>query len=220
MSSSGVLKSYIASSILYNAQILPDILLCSTVLLAVLLANQSVMLLAVAAIGNQLLVSTIGRLMLRFSPDDAVIRSSMDMCTGGYIGKSWARLLGLGINDLWSPRAPSLYMSALGFFSGWGGAISQLYKEEIDAGIVSRTTIIACGVIMALIVLLAAIIRYKSGCESFVSMAGGLALGGMFGYFLAIALGFSTDRRATNLWGIPLLRDRINAGAAVYVCNP
>ncbi len=144
----------------------------------------------------------------------------MDMCTGGYIGKSWARLLGMEDNDLWSPRAPSLYMSALGFFGGWGGALSQLYKEEIDAGIVSRTTVIACGIIMLLLVLLAATIRGLSGCESIISMAGGLALGGLMGYFLAIALGFSTDRRATNLWGIPLLRDRINAGAAVYVCNP
>jgi hypothetical protein len=218
--SSSVLKSYIASSIFYNVQILPDILLCATVLLAVLLANQSVMLLAIAAIGNQLLVSTVGRLMLRYSPDNAVIRSSMDMCTGGYIGKSWARLLGMEDNDLWSPLAPSLYMSALGFFGGWGGALSQLYKEEIDAGIVSRTTVIACGAIMLFVVLLAAIVRASSGCESFVSIAGGLALGGLMGYFLAIALGFSTDRRATNLWGIPLLRDRINAGAAVYICNP
>jgi hypothetical protein len=209
---------YISAAIWYNLQVLPDILLCGILLLGILLANQSVLVLAAAAIGGQLLTSTVGRLMLKYSPDDAVIRSSMDMCTGGYIGKSWARLLGMDINGLWSPRAPSLYMSALGFFAGWGGALQQLYKEEIDAGIVSRTTMIACGVITGVIILLALIARYVAGCESVVSMAGGLVMGGVLGYFVAIALGFATDRRATNIWGIPLLRDRINAGAAVYVC--
>jgi hypothetical protein len=214
----GVWTAYIASAILYNLQILPDILLCGSLMLGILLANQSVLVLAAAAISSQILTSTVGRLMLKYAPDGAVIRSSLDMCTGGYIGKSWARLLDMGTNDLWSPRAPSLYMSALGFFAGWGGALQQLYKEEIDAGIVSRTTMIACGVITAVIILLALIARYAAGCESVVGMAGGLVMGGVVGYFLAIALGFATDRRATNIWGIPLLRDRINAGAAVYVC--
>lgn len=214
----GVWTSYISAAILYNLQILPDILLCSILLLGILLANQSVLVLAAAAIGNQLLTSTVGRLLLKYSPDDAVIRSSLDMCTGGYIGKSWARLLGIDANDLWSPRAPSIYMSALGFFAGWGGALQQLYKEEIDAGIVSRTTLIACAVITAVIILLALIVRYIAGCESVVGMLGGLVMGGVIGYFVAIALGFATDRRATNIWGIPLLRDRINSGAAVYVC--
>lgn len=214
----GVFQSYISASILYNLQILPDILLCGMLLLGVLLANQSVLLVAGAAIANQLFTSTVGRLMLKYSPDNAVIRSSLDMCTGGYIGKSWSRLLGVGVDDLWSPRAPSLYMSVLGFFAGWGGALQQLYKEEIDAGVMSRTTMIACGVIMAIIIAAAAIARWASGCESLVGLAGGLVMGGVVGYFGAIALGYATNRKATNIWGIPLLRDRINGGAAVYVC--
>lgn len=214
----GIYQSYISAAILYNLQILPDILLCGILLLGILLANQSILTLAGAAIGSQLLTSTVGRLMLKYVPDDAVVRSSLDMCTGGYIGKSWSRLIGVGVDDLWSPRAPSLYMSMLGFFAGWGGALQQLYKEEIDAGIMSRTTMIACGVIMAIIILAAATARWASGCESVVGLAGGLVMGGVIGYFGAIALGFSTDRRATNIWGIPLLRDRINGGAAVYVC--
>lgn len=214
----GVYTSYISAAILYNLQILPDVLLCGILLLGVLLANQNVLIVALAALSSQLLTSTVGRLMLKYAPEGAVIRSSMDMCTGGFIGKSWARLIGVGADDLWSPRAPSLFMSMVGFFSGWGGALAQLYKEEIDAGLVSRTRLIVCGVFMAIIVALAGVIRWSSGCESLASILGGLVFGGVFGYFVAIALGFSTDRRATNLWGIPLLRDRINGGAAVYVC--
>jgi hypothetical protein len=205
-------------AILYNIQILPDILLCGILLLGILLANQTVLILAAAAIGNQILTNTVGRLLLKYSPDGAVVRSSMDMCTGGFIGKSWARLIGVDINDLWSPLAPSLYMSALAFFAGWGGALQQLYKEEIDAGIISRNTLIACGVITMLVILVAVITRRASGCETLAGIGGGLIMGGVMGYFIAIALGFATDRRATNIWGIPLLRDRINGGAAVYVC--
>ena len=214
----GVWTNYISAAILYNLQILPDVLLCGIVILGILLANQSVLVLGAVAIGSQLLTSTVGRLMLKYAPDGAVVRSSMDMCTGGYIGKSWERLLGMDANDMWSPRAPSLYMSALAFFVGWGGALQQLYKEEIDAGIVSRSTVTACVVIMGITLLAAIIARYAAGCETIMNMVGGLVMGGVIGYFLAIALGFATDRRATNIWGIPLLRDRINSGAAVYVC--
>jgi hypothetical protein len=46
----------------------------------------------------------------------------------------------------------------------------------------------------------------------------GSIFGIAFGYLGAIALGYATDRRATNLWGIPLLRDRINNGSALYIC--
>lgn len=215
-----VITEYLSVGLTYNIQILPDILLCAILLLGILLANQSVLLVAAAAIGNQLLTSTVGRLMLRYDPDNAVVRSSIDMCTGGFIGKSWSRLIGVSADDLWSPIAPSLYMSALGFFGGWGGALQQLYKDEIDAGIVSRNTLISCGVVVLCIIIAAGILRYRSGCESAASLFGGLIMGGLMGYFVAIALGFSTDRRATNIWGIPLLRDRINSGAAVYVCPP
>jgi hypothetical protein len=214
----GFFQAYIPAAILYNLQILPDVLLCCILMLGILLANQNVLLLGGAAIVSQLLTMTAGRLLLKYSPDNAVIRSSLDMCTGGYIGKSWERLLNINANDMWSPMAPSIYMSALAFFGGWGGALQQLYKEEIDAGIVNRTTLIACSVIMLVVVAIGVLVRRASGCESWMSIVGGIIMGGMLGYFVAIALGFSTDRRATNIWGIPLLRDRINGGAAVYVC--
>ena len=51
-----------------------------------------------------------------------------------------------------------------------------------------------------------------------MAAVGGMAFGFLLGYLTAILTGYITNRRGTNVWGIPLLRDRINAGSAVYVC--
>jgi hypothetical protein len=81
-----------------------------------------------------------------------------------------------------------------------------------------RNTLIGLGVLTAVLVIITLIFRIGSGCESLLGAFGGLILGSLVGYLVAIVLGYITDRRITNLWGIPLLRDRINAGSAVYVC--
>ena len=60
--------------------------------------------------------------------------------------------------------------------------------------------------------------RYYGGCDTIVSILGGLLFGLSVGYFGYVALGYATNRRMTNIWGIPLLRDRINNGSALYIC--
>jgi hypothetical protein len=214
----GIFMDYIGATVFYNLQILPETLMTGIIVLAILLMNQSLVFLAAGAAGTQLLARAVGRIMMNMNPEQTHITTSLDNCTGGFIGKSWERLLGLDPDALWHPRAPSVYLATLGFFAGYGGAVQQLYKEEIDAGVVGRHTLIATSIISILLLLLAVAFRYFSGCETFLGAAGGLALGLAIGYFGAIALGFATDRRATNIWGIPLLRDRINNGSAVYVC--
>lgn len=214
-----VYKDYLAAAVLYNLQILPESLMCGMIVLAVVLANPALLSLTAGAAVTQLLTNTVGRLLMRYSPDGAVITSSLDACRTGFVGRSWERLLGHTPDQFWHPRAPSVYLATVGFFAGWGWALSQLYKEEIDAGVVSRSTVTGMGVVSFLILATAILFRLFSGCDSFLGAMGGAALGVAFGYFGAITLGYSTNRRATNIWGIPLLRDRINNGSAVYVCD-
>jgi hypothetical protein len=147
-----------------------------------------------------------------------VVRSSLDICTGGFIGRSWNRIFKLGTEHLWHPLAPSVYLSTVGFFVGYGAALAQLYKEELEAGMLPRGGVSACMVLGAVIALTAFLFRYSSGCDSLLSGTGGLVFGLLLGYFGANILGYATNRRGTNLWGTPLLRDRINNGAPVYVC--
>jgi hypothetical protein len=210
---------YIGASIMYNLQILPDAVIAGMIVLAIILANQSIVFLAVGGALIQLLTGVVGRILMRMSPGNAeVTMLPFDGCRGGFLGKSWEALLNVNPDHLWHPRAPSAYMALLGFFAGAGGAIQQLYKEEINAGIIGRNTLIATSVISIMVVVLTAVFRYFSGCDTILSIMGGLAFGLAAGYFGYVALGYATDRRLTNVWGIPLLRDRINSGNPLYIC--
>ena len=211
-----IYTDYIAETIWYNLQILPDSLMTGILLLAIILANQSLLALAAGAVGTQLLTSAVGRIFMQVMPGAAKRTNSNDMCNGGFISKAFNAG---DISMLWHPSAPSTYLAIVGFFVGYGAALQQLYREEIDAKVMSRSTMIMASVISFLILMTVFIFRVYSGCESIIGAAGGTLFGLALGFFGCIALGYATDRRATNVWGIPLLRDRINSGSAVYVCS-
>lgn len=213
--------NYTISTILYNLQILPESLLCGIGLMGILLASPSLVILTASAGSTALLTASLGRLTMKMMPDSAVLSSSLDMCTQGHLGRTWERLMGAGSDNpdrLWSPYAPSAYMSVIGFFVGWGFALQQLYQEEIRAGVVRQATLTTTLVISGLILFLAAVFRVMSGCERLWSTLAGLFVGLAVGFMGAIAIGLLSNRSLTNVWGIPLLQDRIAAGAAVYVC--
>jgi hypothetical protein len=217
MDAKEIITQYL-SPLAYNLQILPDLLIAGSVMLAILLTNPTVVALAIGALATQGLARFAATLLMAFQPDAAVVRSSLDICTGGFIGRSWNRLFKTGSEHLWHPLAPSVYLATVGFFVGYGAALAQLYKEELDAGMLPRGGVTACMILGAVIALIAVIFRYYSNCDTLLSSAGGLAFGLALGYFGAVILGYATNRRGTNLWGTPLLRDRINNGAPVYVC--
>ena len=212
-----IFTDYIAAAIMYNLQILPESLMTGILILAIVLANQALLAMAAGAAGTQLIAGAIGRIIMNMAPESATRTDAMDMCNTGFIGKAWARLLG-GPDTLWHPRAPSIFMTTISFFVGYGLALQSLYKEEIDAKVVSRSSLTTTTVISFLLLAVALVFRIGSRCESVLGALGGTCLGFIFGYLGCIALGYATDRRATNVWGIPLLRDRINNGSALYIC--
>ena len=220
-------RDYFLESAIFNIQILPESLLCGIIVISVLLANQPLMAVAAGGIITQIITYVIGESIMAADSksDNIVARAPTDICTSGYIGKSWERLLrNTFLRNEGKPEmyyhvyAPSVYLSTVGFFSGWGFALQQLYREEIDAGILSRATATTMLVITILLLLLVIVYRTMSGCETFFGAITGLFIGVIAGYFMCFILGYSTNRRATNVWGIPLLRDRINDGGPVYIC--
>ena len=58
---------------------------------------------------------------------------------------------------------PSPISQTVGFFAGWGFGLQQLYKDEIDAGILQRSTVLATTVITVLLLLLAIVYRIYAG---------------------------------------------------------
>jgi len=214
-------QDYLAAAFVHNLQILPESLVCGLVLLSIALANPTVFTLAVGTVGIQALTGGIGRLLMKYSPDSAILMSSVDPCRKTYLGMSWESLLRGTVDpdQLWHPAAPSVYAATVAFVSGYGLALQLIYKEEINAGIVNSTWMTAFGVLTVLFLLLVIVFRTASGCETLVSVLGGTFLGLLIGFLGTVSLAYATNRRATNIWGIPLLRDRINAGAPVYVCE-
>ena len=220
-----VYTDYIAATLMFNMQILPESLLSGILILGIILANQAILAMAAGGIGTHILTGVVGRLIMKWIPQTAVRTSSLDMCTNGFIGKSWARLLGsadLDASFMWHPNAPSVFMATIAYFVGYGGAIRTLYKEEISAGIMNSAMLTTTTVLSWLILAGAFVFRWASGCDSALGALAGIAVGLMIGYFGAIALGFITDRRGTNVWGIPILRDGIlskQGEGTVFVCD-
>ena len=214
-----IYTDYIAAALMYNLQILPESIMSGLIVLSIILANQSLLALTAGAGATQLLTGLVGRLIMRVT-NFGVTSSSMDMCHTGFVGKSWERLLhsGTGPDLLWHPGAPSVFMATIGYFFGWGLATQHLYKEEIDAGVLSRATLTATTIISLLLLITALVFRISSGCESILGAVGGALFGLMIGYLGCIILGYATNRRATNVWGIPVLRDRLNGGLPFYIC--
>lgn len=215
-----IYTDYVAAALMFNLQILPESLITGLLILAVVLANQAILAMVVGALITQFVTDSAARVIMKLMPGSATRTSTMDMCNTGFVAKSWMHLLrGSDIAEsLWHPNAPSVFMATIGYFVGYGWALQQLYKEEIRAGIMSQSSLFATAVVSGLLLLTALAFRVSSGCESLIGAVGGVAFGLAIGYLGCVALGYTTDRRATNIWGIPLLRDRINNGSALYIC--
>jgi hypothetical protein len=209
----------IALNIAVILQMLPKLLLIGLISLSVLLANQAVVLLTACCVGFLLLLNALNQVIIRMSPETAVVSSVADMCTSGIFGKSWARLITSTPDLLWHPYAPSLYTAVIAFVAGWGFALQTLYRDEINAGVLSRSNAVATSVLSTILLLVVLAVRiFMNQCDSILAAVSGAAIGLFMGYVVCLTIGAATDRRATNLWGIPLLRDRINNGSAVFIC--
>ena len=201
-----------------NIQLIPELLPVGFALLTILLSSQPLLFITLGLIAVQSIIAGLNRIIIRMAPEAAVVSSTMSGCFSGPIAKSWSRLFGATPDLLWHPMTPSLYVATAAFLAAWGWALNVLYGDEINAGVVPKSMGVGFAVTGTLLLLLLMTFRWFQRCESGINIFGGLALGAALGFFGAIALGYATDRRATNIWGIPLLRDRINNGSAVYIC--
>lgn len=206
------------SSLFYILQTLPDSLVTGITVLSILLGNQALFTIAASSIFMQALITGIGYLVIKLNPDSVVTRASIEPCVAGYINNYWAQVRG-GRDNVDHPYAPSLYMASVSFFAGWGAALRQLYADEITQGVLAGTQANWMLITAFVIVLAAMIFRiFVAGCESLIGALIGLGAGVGLGYLMCISIGYATGRKATNIWGMPLLRDRIDNGSPVYVC--
>jgi hypothetical protein len=196
----------------YNLQILPESILCGIIILAIVLVSQPLIVLAIGAVITHMLTGVVGKLLMKYMQGNAELTATKcaEVCNPGFAGKAWARLLNGGIDPelLWHPIAPSVYLALIGYFVGVGWGLWLLYKEEIDANVVRAPSLITTSIISGILLLMAIVFRIYRGCDSAFGAVGGTMMGLLFGYLGTVTLGYVTNKRATNIWGIPLIRER------------
>jgi len=202
--SSNFWKDFVIPSFVANLQILPETLLCGIIIFGILLASQPLIILAVCLSITQLLVHAMGTL----TPGNATATSPLDACSTGFIGKSVARLFNNDPSLLWRPYAPSNYLATVGFITGWGYGLQLVYSDEIDKGIFPRPLMTTTAIVATILLILALVFRMYSSCESIIGAVTGTIIGLLFGYLGCVSLGYATNKKATNIWGIPLLRKK------------
>jgi hypothetical protein len=197
----------------FNLQILPESIVTGLIVLSIVLANYTLTVMGIGAVLTQIFTAFIGATIFK---NTSTAAAPGDGCTGGFYGLSPQTLF--NPPDIrGDPLAPSIYMATIGYFFGYGLGLQQIYYYEIERA-KAQTPLIITAVVSALLVVLALIFRIGwFGCDTYVAAACGTLLGLALGYFGSVLIAYFTGRRATNVWGLPLLQDRINSGSAVYM---
>lgn len=205
----------------YNLQVLPDLLTSSAVLFAILF--QSV---PMATFGGSLVIlgflhGIIARFFSSVFPNTVSPGSFADMCSGRFPGVSYERLLGIrqNLNALSNEAVPSYYTLFVGFLTGWIGSLPTIYGRELNASPQRKASV--TGGLIALGVLLLIVMGYRilSSCEGILTTSVGLLVGFVLGLIGVFVISYLTERRATNILGLPLIRDTAVDGKPIYVCE-
>jgi hypothetical protein len=114
---------------------------------------------------------------------------------------------------------PSYYSVFLGYLVGWIGALPVLYSKELDASPRKKGASILGLIVLGLTVITASIYRIQSGCDSLFGVFVGLLAGIFVGGLLVFGIAWISDRRMTNLFGLPLIRGKAEDGKPIYVCE-
>jgi peptidoglycan/LPS O-acetylase OafA/YrhL len=114
---------------------------------------------------------------------------------------------------------PSYYSTFIGFLAGWIGALPALYAKELKASPEKHAASTAGLVILVCLALIVMVYRITSDCEGFMSVSLGLLAGFAIGLLLVIFAAWISDRRATNVLGLPLIRNKAAEGQPIYVCE-
>lgn len=163
------------------------------------------------------------RFLSHVYPDLAGYPNDTDRCAGRFPGVSYERLLGVikGArgNQPTMDNWPSYYSTFIGFLAGWIGALPAIYAQEIAAS-PQRASAVSGGIItLGILCVIVVLYRTSSNCESFASTTIGLLAGFLIGLALVMFAAWVSDRRATNILGMPLIREKTADGKPIYVCE-
>lgn len=204
----------------YNLQVLPDVLTASSMLFALLFQSPPMAVLAVSMASLNVIHGAFSSFLGRILPNTISPPSDVERCSGRFPGVSYTQLLGLGSFGAQGENAwPSYYATFIGFLAGWVGTLPTIYAQELEAS-PYRTAAVSGGLVfLGVLCVMVMMYRIMSGCEGFAATAIGLLMGFVIGLGLVLFAAWATERRGTNILGMPLLRSRAADGKPIYVCD-
>jgi small-conductance mechanosensitive channel len=114
---------------------------------------------------------------------------------------------------------PSYYNVFVGFIISYIGTLPFLYKNELDASPKRKASMILGYVVIAITLAILVMYRLISGCDTFMGVFVGSLVGIVFGFLMVLLFAYVSDRRLTNILGLPLMRDKAEDGKPIYVCE-
>jgi hypothetical protein len=205
--------TYIVEGFKYNLEIIPDIFLVTIGIFSILLQNASFMALGLSLLSVNLLQPLVGGYFRE------VVPSSWGMttrATGMFPGTSVERMS----LETTTPKTflPSYYTMFLGTLFGWIAPLSLFYKQELDA---SPHRQLAANISVTFLIMFTLILlsyRYLASQDTPYGIFLGMGFGGILGFLLMICLYYGTQRRATNLYNLPLMSTSYGTKDPIYVC--
>ena len=95
----------------------------------------------------------------------------------------------------------------------------MMYQNELKASPKRQASMILGFVVICLVLLTLAVYRLMSECDTPFGMFVGVLVGAVVGFLMVLLLAYLSDRRLTNLLGLPLMRDKAADGKPIYVCE-
>jgi hypothetical protein len=207
----------------YNLQVLPDTITAGSLLFALLFQSPPLATLGAGFIFLNFLHPTLAEFTTRFVSNTLGPEVDPQLCSGQFPGISYDRLLTMSSERTFGALNrtgwPSFYSVFLGYLVGWIGMIPGLYAQEIEASPRRKGATTLGLVVLGLVVAIAAIFRIQSGCDTFFGVFIGLLVGLFVGGLLFWAVAYISERRMTNILGLPLIRGKSGDGKPIYVCE-
>ena len=214
--------AFIRDGFKYNLQVLPDTLTSASLLFALLFQSPPMAALGISMILIHYIHKGASRFMGSILPGMASSPSDIDTCSGRFPGATYQSLLGFNAGRMFGAEEsgtwPSYYSTFMGFLAGWIGTLPSLYARELAAS-PERAKATTGGIgLLVILLFIVMIYRIVSECEGFASISVGLLIGFAAGLSLVLFASWLTDRRATNILGMPLIRGKTETGEPIYAC--
>jgi hypothetical protein len=210
-----------ADSLRYNLQVFPDTISAAALIFALLFQSPAFAALGGSSVLLSLVHPTIARFFTTYV-SGAIGSGSDARCSGHFPGISFERIMDMkssGFQSLSYTGWPSYYSTFVGFLISYLGVLPFMYQNELDASPKRKASMILGFVVISLVLLTLTLYRLFSGCDTIIGMTVGVLVGAFLGALIVLFMAYISDRRLTNLLGLPLMRDKAADGKPIYVCE-